>query len=120
MQAHLLSNWIYDLCISPVLLDAVEEVIGSNILIQSADIFVKPAHGTKHINWHQDANYWGLDLISVDNMGNETSSSIIINHDYDVSSGSAKYVINDMVETYFATKAHIRINNYFNPISFNL
>ena len=61
LQAHLLANWIFDLCISPVLLDAVEEIIGPNILIQSADIFIKPPYGKKHINWHQDANYWGLD-----------------------------------------------------------
>ena len=60
LQAHLLADWIYDLCVSPKLLDAVEEVIGPNILIQSADIFIKPAKGKKHINWHQDANYWGL------------------------------------------------------------
>ena len=60
LQAHLLSNWIYDLCISPALLNSVEELIGPNILIQSADIFIKPARGIKHINWHQDANYWGL------------------------------------------------------------
>ena len=61
LQAHLLADWIYDLCVAPKLLDAVEEVIGPNILIQSADIFIKPAKGIKHINWHQDANYWGLD-----------------------------------------------------------
>ncbi len=61
LQAHLLADWIYELCVSPKLLDAVEEVIGPNILIQSADIFIKPANGKKHINWHQDANYWGLD-----------------------------------------------------------
>jgi len=61
LQAHLLANWIFDLCISPILLDAVEKVIGPNILIQSADIFIKKAKGKKHINWHQDANYWGLD-----------------------------------------------------------
>ena len=61
LQAHLLADWIYDLCVAPKLLDAVEEVIGPNILIQSADIFIKPAKGKKHINWHQDANYWGLD-----------------------------------------------------------
>ena len=60
LQAHLLANWIYELCISPLLLDAVEKVIGPNILIQSADIFIKPAKGKNHINWHQDANYWGL------------------------------------------------------------
>ena len=61
LQAHLLANWIYDLCISPFLLSAVEKVIGPNILIQSADIFIKPPHGKKHINWQEDANYWGLD-----------------------------------------------------------
>ena len=61
LQAHLLANWIYDICVYPKVLDAVEILIGSNILIQSADIFVKPPKGTKHINWHQDANYWGLE-----------------------------------------------------------
>ena len=61
LQAHLLADWIYELCVSPKLLDIVEEVIGPNIMIQSADIFIKPANGIKHINWHQDANYWGLD-----------------------------------------------------------
>ena len=60
MQAHLLSNWIYNICVNPKVLDAVESVIGPNILIQSADIFIKPPKSTKHINWHQDANYWGL------------------------------------------------------------
>ena len=28
LQAHLLADWIYDLCVAPKLLDAVEEVIG--------------------------------------------------------------------------------------------
>ena len=60
LQSHLLANWIYDICVNPKVLDAVEEIIGPNILIQSADIFIKPPMGTNHINWHQDANYWGL------------------------------------------------------------
>lgn len=60
LQAHLLANWIYDICIYTKVLDAVEAIIGPNILIQSADIFIKPPNGFKHINWHQDANYWGL------------------------------------------------------------
>ena len=45
----------------PTVLDAVQAVIGPHILLQAADIFAKPAHGTRYINWHQDANYWGLD-----------------------------------------------------------
>ena len=61
LQAHLLSNWIYNICVNPKVLDAVESIIGPNILIQSADIFIKPPKISKIINWHQDANYWGLE-----------------------------------------------------------
>tara|TARA_B110000444_G_C18651193_1_gene506133 strand:+ start:32 stop:829 length:798 start_codon:yes stop_codon:yes gene_type:complete len=61
LQSHLLAKWIYQITINKNILDAVEKIIGPNILIQSADIFVKPPHGSKFINWHQDANYWGLD-----------------------------------------------------------
>ena len=61
LQSHLLAKWIYEITVNKNILDAVEKIIGPNILIQSADIFVKPPHGNKFINWHQDANYWGLD-----------------------------------------------------------
>ena len=61
LQSHLLSSWIYSICSNKKVLDSIEAVIGPNILIQSADIFIKPPNGNKHINWHQDANYWGLE-----------------------------------------------------------
>ncbi len=61
LQSHLLAKWIFDICVYPKILDAVEKIIGPNIMIQSADIFIKPPKGTNHINWHQDANYWGLE-----------------------------------------------------------
>ena len=61
LQAHLLANWIYNICSNPKVLDIIELLIGPNILIQSADIFIKPPKNNKHINWHQDANYWGLE-----------------------------------------------------------
>ena len=60
LQAHLLASWIYNICANPRVLDSVQAVIGPNILIQSADIFIKPPKVKKYINWHQDANYWGL------------------------------------------------------------
>lgn len=60
LQSHLLANWIFNICVYPKVLDAVENIIGPNILIQSADIFIKTPSGSKYINWHQDANYWGL------------------------------------------------------------
>lgn len=61
IKAHLLFRWIYDLTVQPAVLDAVQSIIGPNILMQAADLFVKPPHHTKIINWHQDANYWGFD-----------------------------------------------------------
>lgn len=61
LKAHLLFDWIFALTVHPAVLNAVETVLGPDILMQAADLFVKPAHGTKHINWHQDANYWGFD-----------------------------------------------------------
>ena len=61
LKAHLLADWIYDLCTHPAILDAAEAILGPDILMQAADMFVKPAHTTRIINWHQDANYWGLD-----------------------------------------------------------
>ena len=61
LKAHLLADWIYGLATHPSVLDSVEKIIGQDILIQAADIFVKPPKGVKKINWHQDANYWGLD-----------------------------------------------------------
>ena len=60
LQSHLLANWIYSIATNSNILDCIEAIIGPNILIQSADIFIKPPMSIKHINWHQDANYWGL------------------------------------------------------------
>lgn len=65
LKAHLLLDWIYALTVHPAVLDAVESVIGPDVLMQAADLFVKPAHGRRHINWHQDANYWGLEPFEI-------------------------------------------------------
>jgi ectoine hydroxylase-related dioxygenase (phytanoyl-CoA dioxygenase family) len=41
-------------------LDAVEDIIGHNILIHSSTIFTKYPHDEKFVSWHQDSHYWGL------------------------------------------------------------
>lgn len=65
LHAHLLADWVYDIAAHPAVLDAVEKILGPNILMQAADIFAKPPKGWKKINWHQDANYWGLEPFEV-------------------------------------------------------
>lgn len=61
IKTHLLADWVFALTTHPAVLDAVEAVIGPNILMQAADTFIKPARNEKIVNWHQDANYWGFD-----------------------------------------------------------
>ena len=57
---HLDIKWICDLATHAAVLDAVEDVIGPDILIHSSTIFTKYAHDEKFVSWHQDSHYWGL------------------------------------------------------------
>ena len=59
-QSHLRFKWVCDLATQPMILDAVEDVIGPDILIHSSTIFCKYANDKKFVSWHQDSHYWGL------------------------------------------------------------
>ena len=58
---HLLFKWLSDLIGSPKILDAVEDLIGPNLLVWSTDWWIKEAQSSKFVSWHQDSQYWGLD-----------------------------------------------------------
>lgn len=45
----------------PAILDAVEQVIGPNILCWGSSFFTKNAHDPSYVSWHQDSTYWGLE-----------------------------------------------------------
>jgi len=42
------------------ILDAVSIVLGSDLMVWSAGLFVKEAKSEKIVSWHQDLTYWGL------------------------------------------------------------
>ena len=42
------------------ILDAVEDILGPNLLVWSSSLFIKEAHDPSYISWHQDSTYWGL------------------------------------------------------------
>jgi ectoine hydroxylase-related dioxygenase (phytanoyl-CoA dioxygenase family) len=52
--------WVHRLVSHPRILDAVEGVIGPNILVWESTWFVKFPHDKAFISWHQDGAYWGL------------------------------------------------------------
>jgi hypothetical protein len=64
-HTQLYFRWAYELATHPVLLDAVEDVLGPDILVWTVSIFPKYPRDPGFISWHQDGTYWGLDSTKV-------------------------------------------------------
>lgn len=62
-------RFVWDLATHPKVLDAVEAVIGPDILLLATHFFCKypepqkaaEGHAERFVAWHQDVTYWGLD-----------------------------------------------------------
>ena len=60
-KSHLVSRSLWDLVHAPRILDAVEQVVGPDLLVWGASFFKKEAGSPDYVSWHQDATYWGLE-----------------------------------------------------------
>ena len=61
-QMHLHFPWAYRLAAHPRVLDAVEDLLGPNLLIWATELFAKHPHDSAvSIAWHRDRAYMGLD-----------------------------------------------------------
>ncbi len=60
-KPHLLFTWLNDVIRHPAILDAVEDLIGPNILCWGTSFFTKEARDPSYVSWHQDSTYWGLE-----------------------------------------------------------
>jgi hypothetical protein len=60
-KPHLVFPFLDRLIRRPSILDAVEDVIGPNILCWSTSLFTKEPRTAHYISWHQDLTYWGLE-----------------------------------------------------------
>ena len=58
---HLLFRWLSDFIRTPKILDAVEDLIGPDILVWSTDWWIKEPRSPQFVSWHQDSQYWGLE-----------------------------------------------------------
>jgi len=47
-------HWFKPMVTHPKILAAVGSILGPNILVRNADIFIKPSHSKRGINWHVD------------------------------------------------------------------
>jgi hypothetical protein len=60
-KSYLLFNWADQLVHHPRILDAVEDVIGPDILVYHSTLFVKEARTPAYVRWHQDSTYFYLE-----------------------------------------------------------
>jgi chlorinating enzyme len=61
VKAHLPFKFIADIVTHPRILDAVEDLIGPNILCWGSAFFQKGAKDLRYVSWHQDSYYYGID-----------------------------------------------------------
>ena len=60
-KSHLLFTWIADLVRQERIVDAVQDLLGANLLCWTTNFFIKEARDPAFVSWHQDSTYWGLD-----------------------------------------------------------
>ena len=64
-RPHLLVTALDRLIRNETVLDAVEDLLGPNLLCWTSLFFTKDAHDPAFVSWHQDSTYWGLSTAEV-------------------------------------------------------
>jgi non-heme Fe2+,alpha-ketoglutarate-dependent halogenase len=59
---HLFFDWAHRLVTQPNLLNAVEDLLGKDLLIDGSLVFNKPPQDSSYVSWHQDSVYSGWHL----------------------------------------------------------
>ena len=60
-KTHLLLTWFDALVRDTRVLDAVEAIVGEDILCWGTSFFIKEPGDGNFVSWHQDITYWGLE-----------------------------------------------------------
>ena len=63
VNAHVVMPTAHRLASEPAVLDAVQGILGPDILIYSAEYFIKEPNSGQIVTMHQDLTYWGLGAI---------------------------------------------------------
>jgi len=57
---HLAFKFMDEIAHHPVILDAVEDLLGQNFALWGSVLFIKEPQSSGYVSWHQDATYMGL------------------------------------------------------------
>lgn len=58
---HLVQRWAWEVVTDPRIVGPVTDVLGPDVLLWSCNWFIKEPGDGKHVSFHQDATYWGLE-----------------------------------------------------------
>lgn len=61
LKIHCVFRWAYEIATDPTVLDAIEKLIGPNILVFGSRPWNKLPNDRRFVAWHQDNSYYGLD-----------------------------------------------------------
>ncbi len=68
-EPHSKESFWLEVCSHPRLLDAVEAILGPNLILVYSSMFIKMPGDGRSVGWHQDNNYWtsvhGTDVVTV-------------------------------------------------------
>ena len=101
-HTHAYFRWAYDLATHPKILDAVEDILGPDVLVWTVSIFPKYPRDPGYISWHQDGTYWGLDSTRVTTAWVALTDSTVENGCMRVIPGSHRRPILPHRDTYAA------------------
>jgi len=59
-ELHFVLRWVREIITAPAILDAVESVIGPDILVWNTNWFTKMPGDKTYVSWHQDGMYWKM------------------------------------------------------------
>ena len=58
---HVIFKFANQIVRHPKILQHITELLGPNILVWGATLFIKEPQTESYVSWHQDLKYWGLD-----------------------------------------------------------
>ncbi|MCX5658484.1 MAG: phytanoyl-CoA dioxygenase family protein [Planctomycetota bacterium] len=59
-ETHFVMPWVHEIVTHPRVLDAVESLLGPNLLAWNTNWFSKMPGEKTFVSWHQDGTYWNL------------------------------------------------------------
>jgi non-haem Fe2+, alpha-ketoglutarate-dependent halogenase len=100
IDTHLALPWVCALALHPFVLDAVERVLGPDVMVWNTHWFPKFGRDRSYVSWHQDATYWGLRPPLVTTAWIALTPSTIDNGCLQVLPGSHQSELMPQVETF--------------------